>query len=367
MPADSQNYELWETRNFLGVYQALEPDPLYWAQWFQSEILSEEEWIDFEKIPVKNRKLAPFVMPLGRGKSVYTDKGTGFRFKPAYTKTQDQIDPLMPLTRRVGIDANMLDPMPSLSPSQRLNLIRAAMTASHVEAHNRTLNYMAAVVLRDGKITLKGEEYPETLVDFQRAANHTVTLGVGERFGDAGVSALDFIQLVIDRMTTAEFGGMPTRITMGGGVWAVLRKMEEVLKFLDLNLKQNDRVEVERGLTSGEPVFKVGELMVGGSSGQRLELWVDNSTFVHPETGAVTRYIGLHQMLFTASPAAINGFQVFGRIIDRKANWQPMRLFPKNWVQEGDVDVEYITHKSAPLMVPVNPNATLLANVIAAV
>ena len=366
MSADSQNYELWETRHFLRVFRAVQSDPLYWDQFFTNEVLSDEEWIDFEKMPIKNRKLAPFVLPLGRGKSVYSDKSTGYRFKPAYTKTQDQIDPLMPLTRRVGIDSNMLDPMPDLSPSQRLNLIRAAITASHVEAHQRTRNYMAAVVLRDGKITLSGEEYPTTLVDFGRAANHTITLSSGSRLGDSGVSTMDFFQLVVDRMTQAEFGGMPTRVTMGGGVWNVIRKQEELLKFLDMHLKQNDRVTIERGLTNGEPIFKVGELMVGGASGTVIELWVDNSTYVHPETGVVTRYIGAHQMLFTASPAAINGFQVFGRIIDRAADWKPMRLFPKNWVAKGDVDVEYITHKSAPLMVPVNPNATLLANVIAA-
>ena len=97
----------------------------------------------------------------------------------------------------------------------------------------------------------------------------------------------------------------------------------------------------------------------------RIELWVDNTTYVDQITGSATRYIGDKQILFTGTPQAINGYQAFGRIIDRAANWEPMRLFPKNWVKQGDVEVEYITHKGAPLMVPINPNATLLANVLA--
>lgn len=365
MPSSTYNYELWDTRRFLGAYRHMEPDPQYWTQWFTQEILSEDEWIDFEKIPVANRKLAPLVLPLGRGGSVYTDRSTGYRFKPAYAKTQDQIDELMPLTRRVGVDSNMMDPMPSMTPEQRLTVIRAAITKSHVEAHNRRLNWLAAMALRDGKVTLTGEEYPSTLVDFMRDPTHTITLTLGNRLGDAGVSTMDFIQMVVDKMALAQFGGLPTRITMGGGVWNVLRKDAELKEFLDSTLKQNDRVTIERGLTSGELVYKVGEVTLGGASGQRLELWVDNSTYVDPITGVATRYIGNHQMLFTASPAAINGFQVFGRIIDKAANWKPMRLFPKNWETTGDVVTEFITHKSAPLMVPVNTNATLLGNVIA--
>jgi len=365
MTAQSQNYELWQTNNFLGVYRDVKSDPMYWTQWFQNEILSEDEFIDFEKMPIRNRKLAPFVLPLARGKSIYDDTASAFRFKPAYSKLEDQIDPLMPLTRRVGIDANASQPMPRLSPPQRLNLIRAAMTAAHVDAMNRTFNYMAAVALRDGQITLSGKDYPTTLVNFQRAANHTITLDAGSRWGEAGVSILDFFQLVIDRMTNADFGAVPVRATMGGGVWNVMRKSAEILAYLDTQLKQNGNVTVERSLVSGEPVFKVGELMIGGGSGQMIELWVDNSTYRDPQTEAVTRYIGNHQILFTGSAQAVNGFQAFGRIIDRAANWEPMRMFPKNWVSVGDVEVEHITHKSAPLFVPLNPNATLLANVIA--
>lgn len=365
--ADSQNYELWETNRFLGVFRDRKPDPLYWTQWYQTEILSGDDYIDFEKMPILGRKIAPLVMPLARGKPIYEDRATAYRFKPAYVKMEDQIDPLMPLTRRVGIDSNASQPLSlnALTPEQRLTLIRAAITRSHLDAYDRRLNMMGALALRDGAITLTGENYPTTQLDFQRAANHTITLTAGDRFGDAGVSILDFFQLVIDRMSTAEFGAVPVRATMGGGVWKILRKDPEILEYLDLQMRGAGDVRVERSLVTGDPVFKVGELLIGGGSGGVIELWVDNSTYIDPVDNVSKRYIGNHQMLFTGTAQAVNGIQAFGRIIDRAARWEPMRIFPKNWVSQGDLEVEYITHKGAPVLVPMNPNATLLANVIA--
>jgi hypothetical protein len=365
MTSTSYNYELWNTRKFLGVFRAVQPDPLYWTQWFTNEILSSDEWIDFERMPILSRKLAPFVLPLGKGSSVWSDSSTGYRFKPAYAKTEDQIDPLMPLTRRVGVDSNMIDPTVPLTPGQRLDLIRASITQAHYRAHERTLNYMAAVALRDGKITLEGPNYPTTLVDFQRDAGHTVTLTTGNKFGDSGVSILDFFQSVIDTMGVADFGAMPTRATMSKAVWNVIRKDVEIQDYLDLNKKGNDAVSINRGLqNSSELVYKVGEFFIGGASGASIELWVDESTYINPTTGVATRYVGNGQIVFTGSPAAIEGYQVFGRIIDREANWEPMRIFPKNWLTSGDTAVEFITAKSAPLMVPIRPNATFLGNVI---
>jgi hypothetical protein len=360
-----QPFELWETSRFLGVFRAVEADPLYWMNWFQNEIRSDDEYIDFEKMPIEGRKLAPFVLPLGKGASIFDDKATHFRFKPAYVKLEDRVDPLMPLTRRVGIDADATQPV-KLSPMERLDLIKAAMTATHVRGIRRTWNYMAAVALRDGQITLSGKDYPTTLVDFRRDASHTITLGAGDRLGDSGVSSVDFFQMVLDTMTSSEFGAVPTRATMGGGVWAVLRKDEEFMKHMDTNLSGGN-IRIERGLVpgAGEKVFKVGEMTIGGSSGQVIELWVDNSTFQHPETGVESRYIGSHQIVFTGSPEAVNGYRAFGRIIDRAADYEPLPIFPKNWVQQGDVDVEHISHKSAPLMVPFNANSTALANAVA--
>ena len=109
---------------------------------------------------------------------------------------------------------------------------------------------------------------------------------------------------------------------------------------------------------------KIGEMLVGGESGNRIELWVNNETFVDPVDGLTKRYIGAKEMVFTADPSDIMGVRCFGRIIDRKANYEARPIFPSNWEKQGDPVVEYLTAKSAPLFVPVNANATAKATVL---
>jgi hypothetical protein len=356
--SDSQPYELWETRRHLGVMRDVEPTYNYWLPFFGSELRSEDEYIDFTKLPARGRKIAPLVMPLGRGKPIYEDQETAYRFRPAYVKVEDQIDDLMPLRRRAGIDTPMIDDTTELTPMQRLNAIRAQMTADHVASIWRRWDWMAAKAIIDAKVTLSGEDYPTTLVDFQRAANHTVVLTGGSCWGQPGVSIVDEVQKYGDRMNDAPFGGIIGRITMGSDVWKVVRKDSEFRDHLDTTLKGGN-ITYERGLVSSDKVFKVGEMLVGGASGQRIELWVNNDTYVDPETGLTERFLGSKEVVFTSSADAINGYRCFGRIIDRKAQYKALPIFPKSWESGGDTSIEYLTHKSAPLMVPVNPNATL--------
>lgn len=356
-------YELWNTRRSLGVFRDVEPTYKYWTPMFQNEFRSTDEYIDFEKLPRVGRKLAAFAMPLARGKSVYDDSAKLYRFKPGYVKVEDEIDPLMPLTKRAGIDRSIIEPE-AITPMQRLSLIRTAMTIWAVQAIERRWDWMAAKAIIDGQVTLSGENYPTTLVDFGRAAGHTQVLGSGQRYGDSGVSIVDHFQSVMDTVNDAEFGGMVVRVTMGSAVWAIARKDTEFRDHMDTQIS-GGTIKIDRGLVSSDKVFKVGEMQVGGASGATVELWVNNDTFIDPDTGAETRFVGTKEVVFTCSPAAINGFQCFGRIIDRAANYEALPIFPSNWIQPGDPAVEYLTHKSAPLFVPINANATFKSTVLA--
>lgn len=350
-------YELWDTRRSLGVFRATEPTPLYWAPWFQQQINSTDEYIDFEKLPKLSRKLAAFALPLARGASIYDDSARTFRVKPAYIKMDDSVDPLKPLVKQAGIDPSILDES-RITPMQRIELLKVAIAAAHRRAIELRWDWLAAKAIIDGKVTLTGEGYPTTLVDFGRDANHTVTLTDGTRIGDSGIKALDVIQAQMDTMSNAEFGALPTRITMGGSVWSKLREDAGILDHMDTNVRDPAHT-IDRGLNSGK-IFKVGELSVGGNSGQKVELVVNNETYVDPVTNVSTRYLGAKEMVFTGSPEALQGYRCFGRIIDQDARYEAIDVFGKNYTEQvGDITVQRISHKSAPLMVPVNPDATL--------
>jgi hypothetical protein len=360
-------YELWQTHTLLGVMRDVKAEDWYFGQFFTRQMRSTDEYIDFEKLPIRSRKLAPFVRPLARGRGVFDDTQKTYRFKPAYVKVEEAIDPLRPLTFAPGIDRSMLNPN-RLTPTQRRALLKAEMTMEAIKAIERRWEWMKARAIIDGKVTIVYDSGESVLVDFQRAAAHTESLGSGNRFGEAGVVIMDKIQAILDIMNNAEFGAVPVRITMGGGVASVLRKDAEFLKHFDTPERPGGTLVMDRALVLGGPnggkVYKFGELTVGGASGLRIELWVNNETYTD-NAGVQQRYLGNHQMVFTGSPDTVMGYECFGMIVDQDADYQAIPIFPKNFTTGDDVKVEHLSFKSAPLPVPIAPNATFLLNAIA--
>jgi len=54
----------------------------------------------------------------------------------------------------------------------------------------------------------------------------------------------------------------------------------------------------------------------------------------------------------------------FAAIQDVASNFAPLEIFPKMWNAE-DPSTTFVMSQSAPIMVPMNPNASLRARVIA--
>ncbi len=363
----STPYPLWEISTLLGVFRDVKPENWYFGQFFTNQMRSTDEWIDFEKLPIRSRKLAPFVKPMGRGHGVFTDKVQGYRFKPANIVVEDAVDPLRPLTFQPGIDASMLHPT-RISPMERLTLIKAEMVREFQLAVERRWEWMRSRAIIDGSVICAYKDGQSVTVDFQRAAGHTEVRGAGFRWGEAGISILDHITQIVDTCNDAEFGGMISRITMGGAVATVLRKNAEILAQMDINIKGGvhtvDRGILPGGSSGGQKIYKFGELAIGGGSGQKIELWVNNETYTD-DAGVQTRYLGSNQIIATADPAAINGYECFGMIVDRDAEYQALPMFPKNFTSGERVKVENMSIESAPLFVPINPNATYKATVLA--
>jgi hypothetical protein len=357
-------YELWDMHKSIGVMRNVIPAFSYWLPMFTSEVNSTDEYIDFEKLPVLNRRLAPFVRPMGTGKPIYTDQSSGFRFKPAYIKLRDAIDPTKVLRKIPGLEPMLT--ASQLTPMMRRELLRAAMTEQHVRAINRRWEWMAARAIIDGMVVVGGtDEYPAVTVDYRRDGGQTVVLASGSRWGDSGVSIIDFIQAACDLMIypVGGFGGFPTRLTMGSSAWKVMRKDPEIKDLMN-KFYLNLGADVQRGVIASEKVVKVGDLPIGGASGAMLELFLYRDSYV-ADDGTETPLMQPTDVVFTASPEALHGFQCFGAIIDPYAQYQSIPIFPRNWMETGDPAVENLLHQSAPLPVPVNPNATYKATVTA--
>lgn len=363
--ADSNPFEIWDFHKSIGIYRDIIPAATYWLDMFTGQVNSTDEYIDFEKLPALNRKLAPFVRPVSPGKSVYVDSSQGYRFKPAYIKVADTVDPTRVLRRIPGVDA-MLDPTLTNDPMARREALKVDMSIQHVRTIQRRWEWLAARAVIDAKVTISGPEYPSAVVDFRRDAGQTVTLTSGNFWGDSGVSIIDFIQEQCDLMIQpiGGFGGFPVRVTMGSKAWGIMRKDAEI-KDLMSKIIANPGADVQRALVSSEKVVKVGELPIGGATGTTLELYLYRDSYLD-DTGTDTPFMATTDVVFTSSSDAINGQRCFGAIIDPYAQYQSIDIFPRNWLEQGDPAGEHLLHQSAPLMVPINPNATLKATVCAA-
>lgn len=345
-------YELWNTSTLLGVMREQEELNTYWLDHlFNGVVTFDDEYVDFEKIPSQGRKLAPLVAPMAQGRPIYTEGSKVTRLKPAYVKPSDAVTPNRVLQKRPG---SLLSDAQQ-SPQARYNAIKADILRTHRDAIWRRWEWLAAKAAIDGKVTLAADDYPARVVDFGRAAGHTITLGSGDRWGDAGVSIMDDIQTWMETMHDAEFGGAPTRITIGTDVWKVMRKDAEIRDLMDKNFRGSDDLTVKRGLIG------TGEIRFVGRLDPMLELYVYND-YYH-DNGVVTRLMSSKDVVL--SSPAVQGFQCYGAIMDAYAGFRSAPVFVRNWINNGDPAIEQILSQSSPLMVPTNPNATLKATVLA--
>jgi hypothetical protein len=260
------------------------------------------------------------------------------------------VSPLRALTRRPG---TLLSPS-SQSPGQRYDAVKVDILAYHRRAVERTWEWLAAKAIIDGKVIIKGKDMPDRLVDFGRDLGHTIVLDPGSRWGEVGISILDDIQEWSDMMHGASFGGAPTRLTIGTDVWAKMRKDPEILAEMDITRRGNTELTIQTGL------LKSGEVRYAGSLGAGIEVYVYNDYYTEGST--TVPFMSPKDIVLTGPN--VQGYRCFGAIVDLHAQFEALPIFPRNYIVEGDVALEQILTQSAPLMVPVNPNATLKARVV---
>lgn len=347
---------IFTTATLLSVISRQEPPSNYWLNLlFNNEMHFETEWIEFEKI-TDQRKLAPLVVPMAQGRPIYTEAAALARVKPAYVKPKDPVSLARILKRRPG---QMGTGAPGGTPQSRYNAIIGDIMRAHRDAIERRWEWMASEAVQDGLVVLADESYPSTTVDFNRDPAHTIQLTAGNYWGESGVSILDDIEAWRTMVNKAKFGGPTNRLTIGADVWAVMRKDPEIRELLKASdfASSNNGMELNLGLR--DPQDSKAQ-RVGRLSGT-LEVWI-YSDYYQDEFGNMVEFLDPRDVVLTGPN--VQGVRCFGAILDSDANFQALSMFPKMWKNQ-DPSVTYCMTQSAPLMVPVNPNNTLKARVLA--
>lgn len=345
---------IFSTASLLGVMRQLEPTPSYWRASYGRTVQSTEEEIDFGKITDK-RKIAPLVVPTAQGKPIYSASERVFKVKPAYSKPKDAVEDSRVIKRAVGF-GELLAPTP-MTPQARYNAVTADIVRQHRESIERLWEWLCAQASLYGKVVLEGDAYPRTLVDFERDAGHTIVKTSGTRWGDPGVSIKADIEAMRFRMRRAKFGGPSNRLTVTPRVWEVMRADDELREEMNLNYRtsQSNGIDLNFGIREGLDVEYVGN--IAGN----LRVFVYSDYYEAPDGTQVPfmRDGDIH-----LEGPNLGGVMAFGAIRDKKAQFQALPIFTKMFDEE-DPAATVVLSQSAPLAVPVNPNATILASVLA--
>lgn len=345
--------ELYDLVTLAAVASRLRTAPTFWLDTFYTDQINfDTEWIQFDKVYGDERKLAPFVAPNVQGRPQRLQGYSTERFKPAYTKQKDVVDYTMHLTRVAGEAFGG-----TLTLEQRRQAVKAYLLRMQKVKVKNTNNWLAAKATIDGKVVIKGEDYPEVTVDFRRNADLTIQLTGGARWDQSAANPLlDLAEA--RREANGQSGAVIKRFVFGATAWADFCARVDLKDLWDKNyggvtIEGIGRIQqLNNGFEDG--VEYMGAIQ--GLNGQgRMEFIVDTTRYLNPETGAETYY--LEQDCVVGVGDGMRGVRCFGAIMDIRAGFQAMESFYKNWYTE-DPSQELLLTQSAPLMVPREPNAT---------
>lgn len=336
--------DIFSTQTLRKVVRSLDvPSSFILDLFFPTIVEHEQEEILFDTVDGKPR-MTPFVAPTKEGRVVQSKGHKTDMFKPAYIKDKRVFRPSQALRRAVGENFGS-----DLSPLERRAIALRDQLGDMMEMKTRRMEWMATNAVLNGQVTVSGEDYPTTVVNFGRASNLSKTLTTTARWGEDGASPVDDLEAWIDELHDT-----------GGASASVVVLDTKALNLLKADPKFKDAIDTRRG---GESSANLGLVVRGqGSDKARfigrlgdVEVW-KYQELILDDAGAQQKLMPDHTVLI-ANPAQVEGEQAYGAILDEDV-LIPMSEHVKSWVQQ-DPSVRYVLLQSAPLTVPYRPNATM--------
>jgi hypothetical protein len=345
----------YDTQVLQGLYQTLFTPSSYWLDtFFKSTQTFEQEYIDFD-ILVGARRMAPFVSPLVQGKPLQAIGYKTSRFKPAYIKPKDIIDPNRIIKRRAGEPLNG-----AMSLQARKDAVVSDILTEHKAQIARRLEWMACQAVTTGQVTVTGADYPTQVVNFGRRASHTI-VNTGTALWTDKVNSTPLLDLENAMLQfQLDTGFVVDRVTMGLAAWKAYRVHPQVIAQLNL-LQRGTTDSINSGVLVADVAQFVGTVGLGSIPIYTYYDIYEDVTST-PAAPVYNPYLPINQVILTSS-AGIGGIRAFGAILDAAAGYQPAESFAKNWI-EDDPSVEYVMTQSAPLMIPGRPDCATNLTVV---
>jgi hypothetical protein len=347
---------IYSTATLLGVLRQTQLDTFspFWLNFFPGSMNFQTREIIFEMIP-RQRKMAPFVAPNVQGRIMRSQGSTTRSFKPAYIKPKHEVDPSRTLVRRAGEAI-----LGSQSPQQRWDAIVAENLAMEKEAIMRRWEWMCARAVIDGAVTISGEDYPTQTVDFGRHSSLKGVLVGAAMWSDPSSTPLADLEHY-RRQVQFLTGTTISRLIFGLDAWTAFSQHADVKALLN-TLVRGSETSYNIAVPDATP-YEFRGTLTGQNGLGRLDLYTYSDTY-EAEDGSGQLVPFLDSGTLVGVGAGIDGMQLFGAIQDKRAGMAALSMFPKMWDQE-DPSITYTMTQSAPLFVPMQPNAAFSLKVVA--
>jgi hypothetical protein len=339
-----------DTGELLAVVDSLPPAPdALIKRYAPLEQQFDGKYILIDKIKRK-RRVAPFVSPYVAGKPSPRTGRTMEAIEPAYIKDTKTIEPGESTVRAAG------EPLggDGRSGQDRINDQIVLELKESRDAWVRRLETMAMQVMKEGKVTLAGEQYPTTVVDFKRKnalkiANQTSTLA----WTHADARPLERLREWAT-LALKEGDQAATDVIMGVGAFG---------KFVS-HATVADRFKAAQPTNiTLTPVIPQAEGLVFQGTAEGLNIFTYVGWFEDPTNNNTLTEIWPEDAVAVTAPGWM--VQAFGGIKDGKAGYKALPFFPKMWENNDPADV-ILQCQSAPMIVPVNADGACVCLDVAA-
>ena len=319
-------------------------------RFFPNIVTSDTEYVSID-VDIGKRRMSPFVSPLVEGKLVESRRYQTNTFKPAYIKDKRAPDLRKPVRRMMGERIGG-----ELSASEREQANLTFELTDQIDMVNRRLEWMAAQALLTGTVTIAGDGFPTTVIDFGRDSTLSLTLAGGVQWTNANITSGAAVP-------TADLETWALRVLKSSGavVEDVVFSTDAWQQFLkDPVLKQAGWYPNQ----GGNNAIELGAQIVKGAQSKgrwgNYNLWVYNDWYVD-DNNVEQPMIPNGTVIMSGSQ--LMGTRAFGSILDPKFAYGALPYAPKSWVQE-DPAQRFLLMQSAPVVIPSRVNGCLAATVL---
>lgn len=361
--------ELWTPNDLYALRRddRMDDVPSYWLDThFTADHYAEDGEVRFGDLEENTRFLAPFVLPYEQGKPMAMMEPESVEaFRVPYIKLKNAVRPE---------DARNIKPSdifrnggqpPSLE--QRFDARVAQLDRTHRRAIRMREAWMAARAIIDAKVKIdfdrdQGAPNPSVELDFGRDPTLNV-VKTSNYWDDPTTPILDDLEGWLNRMYLIHGGGSGFQLTVGAEVATVFRRNNQIKDMLDTRYRGNEDVQINTGIQRvTQPRAYIGQLDSG------LKVYSYKDTVDIPTVGGGKQRVDLFNPkdILLEAPGA-TGVKVRGPIYDTKAiesGQVAAEVFAKMWETE-DPGERFLMHQASFLPVPLYPNRTLKARVLA--